>query len=91
MTCVPKHFQNGEIVLGQQVILEVAGKVWIEERTSNSTGSREWKRYKYFEGRGASWFLPVDAGWGISTSWDGVCLIKAHDHGILVGFHSSGG
>ena len=89
MTCVHKHFQNGEIVLGQQMILKVAGKMWIEERTSNSKGSGEWKRHKSLEGRGASWFLLVDVGWGVSTSWDGLCLIKAHDHGILVGFHSS--
>ena len=71
------------------MILKVAGKMWIEERTSNSKGSREWKRHKSLEGRGASWFLLVDVGWGVSTSWDGLCLIKAHDHGILVGFHSS--
>ena len=41
----------------------MAGNGQIEESPSNSTGSGEWKRWKSFEGRGADWFLIMDAGW----------------------------
>lgn len=82
--CTETFLKNGEAILGQHGILDVAGKGQIGERTSNSTGSGE-KRQKPFDIN-----LIMDAGWKENTSLLGsLGLTKTHDHDISVGFDSS--